>query len=292
MLSGTSLHSLVASLRHLNDRQGAISDEISSGVRISALSDDASAAGRSVTMADVLRRDDAFIATATTVGSQMQAADTVLASVVNRLTSAISTAIGGLSDSALGTARLAAVQQLLSIRDGILSLANSSYSGTYLFSGTGTSVPFADDGSGSIIYSGTNDTSRVSLPAGGTLQNSLAGSSVFLAAGASVFGALDDAIAALQSGNTTGAATIAGQLRSALDAVTGQRAVLNAAQNRLSNESSYVSSQKTNVSADQSTLLSADMASLATELSAVTTQQSALLSTISIVEKGSLFDYL
>ena len=130
---------------------------------------------------------------------------------------------------------------------------------------------------------------------GGTLQSSLAGSSVFLSPGGSVFGALNAVISELTTNTSTGAtdaAGLVGNLRTALSSVTSQRAVLDTAQSRLSSESDYITTQKTNLSAQQSTLLSADTASLATELSAVTTQRSALLNTISIVEKGSLFDYL
>ncbi|AFL88147.1 flagellin/flagellar hook associated protein [Terriglobus roseus DSM 18391] len=290
--SNSSLQSLLTSLSDMNARQTKISQETSSGVRLTALSDDASAAGQAVTMADTLRRDDAFVATANTVGSRMQAADTALSSVVAQMTSAISTAVGALTDGTTATARATAAQQLGSIRDSLVSLANSSYSGSYLFSGSGTVAPFTEDASGNVTYAGDAQTTSVTLTSGSKLQSSLAGASVFLASGASVFTALNDAIAALQPNASANAATVTGALRSALDNVTSQRAVLNTAQARLSSESTYVSTQKTNLTADQTTLLSADTATLATELSAVTTQRSALLSTIGIVQKGSLFDYL
>ena len=110
-----------------------------------------------------------------------------------------------------------------------------------------------------------------------------------------MFGSLNAIIAELSSNSTTDttdASTLVGNLNDALTNVTSQRAVLDTAQSRLSTESNYVTTLKTNLSAQQSTLLSADTASLATQLSAVTTQRSALLSTIGIVDKGSLFDYL
>ncbi|SEB36781.1 flagellin [Terriglobus roseus] len=293
MLSSTaSLQSLIASLNAMNERQTKITNEMSSGVRMTALSDDADAAGQAVLMAATLRGNDSFVATATTVGNRMQAADTALSSVVSQLTSAITTAVGALSDVTSATARATDAHQLAAIRDSILSLANSSYAGSYLFSGSGTAVPFAEDASGAVSYVGDAQTSSVTLSGGGKLQSSLAGASVFMAASASVFSALNDAIAALQPGSTADAATVTGNLRASLDNVSLQRAMLDTAQNRLSSESSYVTSQSTNLTADQSTLLSADTVALATELSAVTTQRSALLSTIGIVQKGSLFDYL
>jgi flagellar hook-associated protein 3 FlgL len=293
MLStAASLQHLVSSIADLNQRQTDISSEMSSGLRLNSLSDDPAAAAQAVSMADVLGRDSAFLSLASSAGNRMQAADSALSSVVSQITSAITTATGALSDSGSAVTRAAAVQQLSAIRSTLLTLANSSYGGSYLFSGSGATQPFAELAGGGIGYSGNADNSAVALAGGGTVTTSLAGSSVFMAPGASVFDALDAAIAAIGGSSNADPAEVVGGLRAALENVTSQRAVLNTAQNRLSTESDYVTSQKTNLAAQQSRLLSADTAFLATELSAVTTQRSALLSTIGIVQKGSLFDYL
>ncbi len=289
-----SLQNLVASMADLNTKQTGIAQEMSSGVRLSALSDDPTAAGQAVGMADSLRQDDAFIASASTVGSRMQAADTALSSVVTQLTAAVSTAVGGMNDPQSDTTRAAAVTQLQSIRSSLFSLANSSYGGTYLFAGTSNVQPFTQTDDGIVTYGGNDASASVPLLSGGTVQSSLPGSSIFTASGASVFGALNDLITSLSSGavDATTSTTLVSNLRSALSNVSAQRSVLDTAQSRLSSESDYVNTQETNLKAQQSTLLSADTATLATELSAVTTQRSALMSTIAIVEKGSLFDYL
>jgi flagellar hook-associated protein 3 FlgL len=295
LTSNIALQNLVSSLADMNSRQTNIANEMSSGVRLSALSDDPVAAGQAATIADSLRRDDAFVATASSVGSRMQASDTALSSVVTQLTSAISTAVGAMSNSNGAAAQSTAATQLASIRSSLLSLANSSYSGSYLFSGSSATQPFTQAADGTVTYTGNADSSTVTTSSGTALQTSLPGSSIFTASGASVFGALNDVINALNSGTSPDAATqatLVGNLRDALSNVTSQRSVLNTAQNRLSSESDYATQQKTNLTAQQSTLLSADTATLATELSAVTTQRSALLSTIGIVQKGSLFDYL
>jgi flagellar hook-associated protein 3 FlgL len=293
MLSSTSsLQQILSSLNNLNDQQTRISQEMSSGMRITSLADDPAAAGQAVTMADPLRQDDAFLSTASSATNRMQTADTALSSVVSQLTSALSTATGALSDSSSDTARTSATQSLISIRDSLLSLANSSYGGSYLFSGTSSGTPFAMDASGNVTYSGNAESTRVALTSGSSVTTSLPGDALFLSSSASVFGALNQVIAALQNGSSTDATSLVSGLHDALNNVITQRSTLNAAQSRLSGESDYITQQKTNLQAQQSTLLSADTASLATELSAVTTQRSALLSTIAVVQKGSLFDYL
>ena len=294
-IDATFIQGLVTSAGDLNTREADIANAISSGVRLNRLSDDPVAAGQAATIADSLRRDDAFLSTAGGVGNRLQASDTALSSVVTQLTSAIATAVGAFNDTGNGTNRTTAAQQLIAVRESLLSLANSSYTGSYLFSGSSAATPFTESPSGTVTYTGDTSTTSLPLLSGGTLQASLPGSSVFLSLGGDVFGSLNAIISDLTTNSSTSPATAAaleGNLRSALSNVTAQRAVLDTAQSRLSGESDYITAQKANLSVQQSTLLTADTASLATQLSAVTTQRSALLSTIGIVEKGSLFDYL
>ncbi len=295
-IDATFIQGLVTSSSDLKNQEAEISDSISSGLSINQLSDNPVIAGQAATLADSIGRDDAFLSTSSTVGSRLQASDSALSSVVTQLTSAVATAVGALNNTDTASQRTTAAQQLASIRNDLVSLANSSYTGSFLFSGSATTTaPFTQAADGTVTYTGNTDTANIPLLSGGSLQGSLAGSSVFLSPNGSVFGSLNAIIAELSSNSTTDttdASTLVGDLNDALTNVTSQRAVLDTAQSRLSTESDYVTTLKTNLSAQQSTLLSADTASLATQLSAVTTQRSALLSTIGIVDKGSLFDYL
>ena len=290
-INAAAIQSLVASAGNLSTQEANISSELSSGMRINQLSDDPVAAAQVSRLTDALQRDDSFIASDNTASNRLQATDTVFSSVVNQLTSAVMTATGAYNDTGSATARATAIQQLKSVRDSLVSLANSNYSGTYLFSGTSVNEPFIEAADGTVTYAGNTSISAVPLASGGTVQGSVVGSSVFLASGASVFDSLNAVINDLSSGGTN-ASVYVGALNTALTNVSAQRAVMNTAQNRLSDESTYDTDQKTNLSAQQSSLLAADPTSLATQLSALTTQRSALLSTISDVEKGSIFDYI
>lgn len=292
MLSNVSTQRLVSSMATLNDRQAKIGVQISSGMRITSLSDDAAGAGQAIQIASAVSRDDAFTATSASVTNRMQAADTALSSVVAQLTSAISTATGAFNGTANETNRAAAAQTLSTLRDTLLSMANSNYGGSYLFSGASAATPFSMDASGTVTYNGSSGTTSITTPAGSSIATSLPGSSIFTATGSGVFSALQNVITALRSGSSTDSTSLVVGLRSALDTVTSQRSLLNSAQSRLSSESDYVTQQVTNLKVQQSTLLSADTVALATQLSAVTAQRSALLSTIAAVQKGSLFDYL
>ena len=293
-VDASSLTNLVKSLSDLNTRQAQIANELSSGVRLNHLSDDPVATGQATLTASALRRNDAFVATAASAGNRLQAADTALASVVSQLTGALSTAVGAYDEGAGATVKAVAVQQLKAVRESLLSLANSSYNGSYVFSGDSATQPFEQATDGTVTYTGSQGSSGVALLSGGSVLTAQDGSSIFLAGGTSVFGSLNQLISDLSqpSGSTGSASVLVGSLRDAFNNVLSSRASLNTAQKRLSTESDYVAAQKTDLTVQQGTLLSSDTAQLATELSTLTSQRTALLNTIGLLQKGSLFDYL
>ena len=289
----TSITVLVHTAATLTAQQTDIAQQLSTGIRLSTLSDDPTAAGQGAGLSVAIAQADAFTASAATARSRGQAADTALGAVVQQITSAISIAVQGQSGTANATDRAAFAQQLTSLRDSVLTLANSSYTGSYLFAGTATgNAPFQIDNSGTVTYIGNNQTASLNSSSGSqAISTSSDGSGIFLSAAGSVFETLQAAIAALQAGNAPGESAVT-SLRDSLSVVTSQRVSIDSNLTRIDGATSYTATQETNMKADQSKLLASDPVSLASELAASQTQRSALLSTLAIVQKGSLFDYL
>lgn len=291
-----NINQLVQQLGSLTASETQVTQQISTGSRLTNLSDDAVAAAQSVSLSSSIAATDTFVQTASGVQSRMQAADTALGSVVTSLNSAIALAVQGTSATASAANLQTIAQQLSSLRDTILSLANSSYQGTYLFSGTqGTTAPFSLDSSGNATYAGDNQTGTLSIMGSGTVATGVTGAQAFgTGTGNDVFAALNQLINDFSSGTASAsAANDLATLRSAFDNVTQQRAGLDSSIARISTASTMAQTQKTNLQAAQTTLVSADTATLAAQLSSVEAQRSALLSTIATVEKrGTLFDYL
>ncbi len=291
-VDATALANLVQSSRTLSSRETAITEQLSSGLRLSSLSDDPIGAGRSSTLASTLAQQDSFLVSASTVTSRTQVADTALAAVVTQLTSAVSLAVQGANDTQTTTNRQSIASQLSGIRDSILNLANSSYSGSYLFAGSSsTTQPFTLAADGTATYNGDSITSSIRTTAGSTITTSLAGGDIFAASTSSVFAALQSAIAQLQSGAATETSTVSA-IRYSLDTVITQRSSLDSSLSRINAETTYVTTEQTNTKAEQSTLLASDPTALATELSAIKTEQTALYSTLGQLSSKSLFDYL
>lgn len=288
---------LVASLNQSTLSEQQLTSELSSGLRVSSLSDDPVAVGQASLLSSAISQDDTFVQTAASTQSLMQVADSALGSVVTQLTSALSLAVAGNGGTENAADLISLSQQLSSVRDQIVSLANTSYQGTYIFAGSqGNIQPFTVDTSTSpptTTYHGDSQVNTVTTQNGQQIQTSLAGSAVFSAPGADVMSALNNLIADFASGAVSStASTDIGALTAALGNVSQQREVLDSSLSRLESASTYAQTDATNRTAAATALVAADPATVATQLSSAETQNQALMSVISTVEKQSLFDYV
>jgi flagellar hook-associated protein 3 FlgL len=286
---------LVQSLDNSTLTEQQLSSQLSSGLRVTSLSDDPVAAGQASLLGSAISQDDTFVQTAATTQSLMQVSDSALGSVVTQLTSALSLAVEGSNGTENATDLQANAQQLTGIRDEILSLANTSYDGTYVFAGSkGNTAPYTLDTSTSpatATYNGDTNVGSVTTPSGQQIQTGLAGSAIFSATGADVFQALNNIIADFSSGTASSSATAdTAALKTALSNVSQQRSTLDSGISRLQSASTYAQTDATQKTATQGSLVSVDTATVATQLSAVETQRTALMSVMATLEKGSLFD--
>ena len=271
--------------------------QLSSGLRINSLQDDPVAAAHSALIGSSIARYDSYVQAASGTQAMLQMADSTLGEVVTQLTSAVTLSVQG-NNGTLNPSNIAAFnQQLTGIRDQILSLANTSYLGSYLFSGSQGSVkPFTVNASTLpplTTYSGDSAVQYVETPSGQQIQTSLPGSSIFGTAGSGVFAALNNLIADF-SGGSAGANTAidSSALTSALSQVSSQRSILNSSLNRLQATSSYVATEETQLTAQRTSLVAANLASVATQLKSAETQHQALLSVISALSSTNLFSYI
>jgi len=289
--------SLNSSLDSLTARQDSLTSQLSSGLAVSSPSDNPLAASEGVALGSAISQDDAYVQSATTLEGRLQTSDSALGSAVTQITSAISLATSGLNGT-LNASDLSEISaQLAAARDQIVSLANTTYAGTYLFSGTsGSTQPFTNDTSttpATATYAGDSNQQYAETPSGQKIAVSLSGSAIFSATGADVLGSLNALVADFASGtpSSSTAADLA-SLSAGLSNVTAQRAVLGASLSTVQQTSSYASTDETNLEAAQSSLVSANTATIATQLSSTETQSQALMSVMSSIGSKSLFDYM
>jgi flagellar hook-associated protein 3 FlgL len=289
---------LNSSLDALSLQQDNLTSELSSGLAVSSPGDDPLAASQGVALGSAIARDDAYVQSATTLEGQLQTSDSALGSAVTEVTSAISLATSGL-DGTLNANDLSTIStQLEGIRDQVVSLANTSYAGSYLFSGTaGNTQPYSVDTSttpATTAYAGDTNSQYSETPSGQQIAVSLPGSSIFSASGADILGSLNNLIADFASGTASSSTQAAdmNELSAGLNNLTAQRATLGSSLSTIEQTSSYASTDESNMEAEQSTLVSADAATIATQLSSNETQSQALMSVMSSIGSKSLFDYM
>jgi flagellar hook-associated protein 3 FlgL len=288
------VNSLAASIGQSNSVEDKLTTELSSGLRITALADDPVAAAQSVLMTSSIARNDVYIQAASGESSMLQVTDSTLGEVVTQLTSALTLAVQGTNGTVNAANTASIIQQLTGIRDQVLSLANTSYQGRYLFAGSqGTTKPFSLDTSTSpatASYVGDTIVQHIETPSGQQIQVNLPGPTIFGGGGAGVFDALNQLIANFSSGTASSADSSA--LTAALGNLSEQRSVLDSSLSRLQLTSSYAQAEESQLQAQQSALVSADTVAVATQLKSAEVQNQALLSVMSALQKLNLFDYI
>jgi flagellar hook-associated protein 3 FlgL len=273
---------LTGSLDQAQVSQEQLTNELSSGVRINSLSDDPVAAGQNVVLLNQIQQDDSFTESSNLVTGQLQVADSALGSVVTELTSAITLATSA-NNGTMNSSNVKSIgNQISGITDEIMTLANSSYQGQYIFAGGQTStVPFTTTNTVPAVttYNGDSNVDYIETPAGQKIQLNVPGSDIFLGSGTnSVFGALNALVADYSSGtvDTTQAVADTTALNTALNYVSQQRVTIDDSINQLSAASDAMTSNKTQLTVAQSNLMQADVASVSTNLSLSKTQETAL----------------
>lgn len=274
----------------LNSSQAAeqhLTEELSSGVRVNSVGEDPIAAGQNVMLLNQIRQDDSFTQSANLVTGRLQVADSALGSVVSQLTKAISLATGANNGTRSANDVQAAAQEIAGIRDEVMTLANTSYQGQYIFAGTNTSVaPFSTSTSTSpanTSYAGDSNLTYLRLPNGQQIQLNVPGNQIFQGQGAKdVFAALNNLIADYSSGTVDQAqAAIDTQaLTTALGHISQQRVMIDNSITSLAAASEAVTNEKTQLTVAQTNLMQADVAQVATSLSLAETQQTALQAVI------------
>lgn len=289
---------MATSLNQTQVTEQQLTNELSSGVRVSAISQDPAAAGENVLLLNQIQRDDSFTQSSSLVQGQLQVGDSALGSVVSQLTQAISLATGG-NNGTLNSSQLQAISnQLAGIRDEVTSLANTSYQGQYIFGGGQTSTPPFSTSNlttpASSTYSGDGNINLLQTPNGQTIQLNIPGNQIFTAQGSNnVLAALNKLVADFSGGSAAATSVTDTQaLSTALNYVSQQRVTLDNSLTRLTSASDAVSSEKTQLTVAQSTLMQADLPQISTQLSLAESQQTALEDVISQIGSGSLFDKL
>jgi flagellar hook-associated protein 3 FlgL len=283
---------LLAALDQLQRQQTNATLELATGSSINKPSDDPSGAAQLTKINDLNSQVDSFQRSISSISGQFSTADSTFSSVVTVLQRAISLGVEGANGTLSDADRAAVAAEVTGIQAQLLSLANTSYQGQYIFAGTATTQPFVVDSTqaSGVRYAGNTGTNKVTIGNGYQLQVNLPGSQIFSAPGADTFLAINDLITSLQ--NNTGIGAAVTELGTAFTYVTGQRVFYGNALNQTQGEQTYLNTQKLSLSQQQNTVAGADIPAVASQLVNDQTARTATLSAIGRTPQTSLFDFL
>ncbi|MCU1321559.1 MAG: flagellar hook-associated protein 3 [Acidobacteriaceae bacterium] len=288
---------LVAAVNQSSSAESALTTELSSGLRVSSLQVDPSAAAQSSRLASAIAKDDSYVKAASSQQAILQVTDSALGEVVTQLTSALSLAVQGSNGTQNASNTAVVAQQLSAIRDAVVSLANTSFMGTYLFGGSmGLVQPYSTDTSttpATAVYAGDTAVQSITTPNGQQIQTSLPGPSIFGSGSSGVLAALNQLVADFSSGTVSPTVTSdMAALTAALGQVSSQRGVLGSSLNRIQSASTYAQTDEATLTARQSSLVSSDLTLVATQLKSAETQHQALLSVMAALGSTNLFSFM
>jgi flagellar hook-associated protein 3 FlgL len=270
--------------------------QIASGQKLNSLSDNPAAVASLVGLRMESSSDTQYLSNITSMTGSLQVADSALSSVVEALTSAQSLGVQGANGTLNSADQQAIAEQVQGLQQQILGLANTSYNGEFLFSGTATStqpytaVPVTPASPSGITYQGNTNTSSMEISEGQAMPINLPGSQLFSNGTASVFQSLQDLYSALNTnGDVSSAVT---EVSKALSYVSAQQTFYGNSLDRLKNAQTFLTQEQTQLTENESSTLDADMATAVTNLSQTQATRQALLDAGGNISQTDLFDYL
>jgi flagellar hook-associated protein 3 FlgL len=270
---------LLAAIALDRQAQNVALQQISTGRKVNQISDNPAASAAVVLNHVQSSQDDEYLQSISSLQSQAQTIDSALSSTVTALTQAISLGVEGANSTVSVANQQAIAQQVTGIRDQVLSLANQTYQGHYVFAGTASSTqPFVLDSTqpNGVQYNGNSGVNSATISQGETIPTNVPGNQIFTNPAGDVIGALNGLITALQTNAGISAALTS--VQTGLSQLSTQRVFYGNSLQQLQAAQTFVNSDKLQLASQENTLVGVDLATAATNLSQSTTATNAILS--------------
>jgi len=286
---------LLSSLATSREKQNEAIQQLASGRRVSSISQDPAAWTMMIQNTSRSTANDEFLHSISSIQAMLNTADSTLSSVVTSLQRAVTLGVEGATGTQSADNRKAVATEVSGIRDQMLALANLSFNGVFVFSGTMTdAAPFKTDpaGTGSIQYQGNSIVNEIQIGENQSLKAGVAGDELFTKAGASVFGSLERLVSALNANDPEAISSATTEVRAAFDHVTSARVFYGNAVNQLASDETFLNNQKLLFAARENELVGIDPAEAATNVAQSQFAYSSTLAAAGKISLMSLLDYL
>ena len=285
-------------LADMQQSQSAVNtalQQVATGKSVTVPSDNPAASAEMVQNTIETANVDQYTKNVTGVLSMVQTADSALGSVVTSLTKAVSLGTEGANGTTSASDLQSIAEEVQGILESVVSQANTSYQGSYLFGGTeNSSAPYTASSSSSsgYTYNGNDNVNSVAVGDDMSIQVNLPGSQIFSSSSSDVLGSLSSLVSALQSGSTTDIESATAAVSTALNFVSQQQVFYSNAESQLDSQETYLQQETVNLTSQQNSLVGVDEAQAATELSQAETANSAAEAAAAKVLPNTLLNYL
>lgn len=284
-------------LADLQQSQSALNtalQQVATGLSVTVPSDNPTASAAMVENTIETGNVDQYTKNISTVLTSVESASSILSNVVTAITQAVSLGTEGASGTSSATNMQAIATQVQGILSTVVSQANTSVAGAYLFAGTGTSTPYTADPSSSTGYTYNGNADETSVAVGDTLniQVNLPGSQIFSNSSNSVLGSLSSLVSALQSGDAAGAKTAINSLGSAITYISTQQSFYSNAESQLNSQDTFLQQDTVSLATQATNLVGINLATAASNLSQAEIDNSAALAATAKVLPNTLLSYL
>jgi flagellar hook-associated protein 3 FlgL len=285
-------------LHRITDRLNTDQLRIASGLRMREVSDAPDQVSSLLQARAALSASEQVSTNLGNVKSEVDMGEQTLESAVQLFDQVQTLGAQGATGTATASARSTLAQQLQSIEQQFVGLADTSIGGRFIFSGdTDQTQPYSYDATQASpvsSYLGA-PSSRVALHANGsTFPVSLTAQQIFDSADptTSVFGALNGLITALQNNDQAGVQTSMDGLGKVAQYMNDRLAFYGTTQNKIASATDYAASQQTSLKAEISGLQDDDTTTSILDMTQMQTQMQAALTSRAQLPKSTLFDFL
>lgn len=274
--TNTIYQSGISRINNLQLEQAKLSEQISTGRRISSPSDDPVAAARALEISSAQTANTKFGDTRQTAQLKLNTLESNLTSVTNLLVSTQSTLIGAGNAALSDTERGFIASELKGTLEALIGLANTQdASGNYLYAGFKSNTrPFVASSTGA-TYAGDSNQQLLQVDSQRQMAVTATGNNVFQGNGNDIFATLSNLVTLLstpitdattQAAYSTGISTAIGNLKGTVNNVLNVRADVGAKLNELDSLDTAGSDRALQYSKSLSDIMDTDYASALSDL--------------------------
>jgi len=288
----------LAAYNQILDRAGRATQQITSGKRINSPSADPDQVSNILSLRANLDRASQIGRNLSRIQSETDIAEQAMSTAVTVLESINTLGTQGATGTQTADARQSIADQVESLFQQLVQLANTSQEGRYIFHGDNDqTAPYNVDpaqANGVSAYDGASATRRALHPSGTTFAYGKTAAEIFdnPAAGKSVFQAVNDLRLALEANDPVGIGTAMEGMRTAQNQLNSELAYYGGVQKTVAAAVESSSELETQYKTSLSGMQDADITEAILELSQAVTHRDAALATQAKLPQTSLFDYL